>query len=82
MKGDDYQTYDLVLAAFLVASEISRLTDVASHNGGRKLFRFDPAPSKEQLIQFYSGEAMVSARRFAEVFASLKGASYTMKGMP
>ena len=82
MKTGAYQTYDLVLAAFLLASEISRLTDVASHNGGRKLFCFAPAPSKEQLIQFYSGEAMVSARRFAEVYATLKGTHYTMKGMP
>jgi len=79
MKHGAYETYDLVLASFLIAAEASHLIDIATHDGGRKLFCFDPAPSKEDLIKFYSGEATVSARRFAEVFASLKGAGYTMR---
>ena len=79
MRDDQYQTYDLVLASYLVASDSSHLTDIREHENGRKLFCFDPAPSKEQLIEFYSGDATVSARKFAEVFATLKGTSYTMK---
>lgn len=79
MSGHNYQTYDIVLASFLIASDAAKLTDIASNGDGRKLFCFDPAPSKEQLIQFYSGEAVVSARRFAEVFATLKGSGYTLK---
>jgi len=79
MKNAAYQTFDLVLAAFLIASDTCRLTDIGTQELGRKLFYFQPAPSKEQLIKFYSGEAVVSARRFAEVFASLKGAGFTMR---
>ena len=79
---NNYQTYDLVLAAFLLASDAARLVDIRPNGDGRKLFHFAPAPSKEQLIQFYSGEATVSARRFAEVFATLKGAGYTMRAYP
>ena len=82
MRFDDYQTYDLVLAAYLIACDLCRLSNIQSSGNGRKLFCFDPTPTKEQLIQFYSGEAMVSARRFAEVYATLKGTRYTMKGMP
>ena len=74
-----YETYDLVLASYLVATDTARLTDIASRDDGRKLFRFDPVPPKELLIRFYSGEAVVSARRFAEVFASLKGTNFTLK---
>jgi hypothetical protein len=67
------------LATYLIAGDVSKLTDITSNGDGRKLFCFSPTPSKEQLIQFYSGEAKVSARRFAEVFATLKGAGYTMR---
>lgn len=74
-----YRTYDLTLAAFLVASDVTRLTDIASNGDGRKLFCFNPAPSKQQLLDFYSGTALVSARKFAEVFATLKGTGYTLK---
>ena len=79
MKTQGYSTYDLVLAAFLVASEASRLADITSNGDGRKRFVFNPAPKKEDLIRFYSGEAQVSARRFAEAWATLKGAGYTMR---
>jgi hypothetical protein len=79
MSEANYQTYDLVLAAYLVAGDVCRLVDIRSSGNGRKLFCFDPAPSKEQLIQFYSGEALVSARRFAEVFSTLKGTGFTLK---
>ena len=77
--GTRYQTYDLVLATYLIASEVCSLTDIASNGDGRKLFCFNPAPSKEQLIEFYAGTAQVSARKFAEVFATLKGSGYTLK---
>jgi|GEM_PF-2637344 len=79
MNGAAYQTYDIVLASYLIASESSRLTDITGNGDGRKLFCFDPAPTKEQLIQFYSGEAHVSARKYAEALASLKGSAYTMR---
>jgi len=79
MKNGAYQTFDIVLATYLIAGDVAQLTDIATHESGRKQFCFHPAPSKEQLIQFYSGAAQVSARRFAEVFATLKGTGYTMK---
>lgn len=82
MNNDaSYQTYDLVLATYLIAGDVCKLTDItsASNGDGRKLFCFNPAPSKEQLIEFYAGTAQVSARKFAEVFATLKGSGYTLK---
>lgn len=74
-----YHTHDIVLATYLIAGEVCQLTDIASNGDGRKLFCFNPAPSKEQLIEFYAGTAQVSARKFAEVFATLKGSGYTLK---
>lgn len=79
MKPTRYETHDLALAAFLIASESTRLTDIASNGDGRKRFIFDPPPDKETLIRFYSGESQVSARRFAEALSSLKGSGYTMR---
>jgi hypothetical protein len=79
MNARPYHTHDIVLATYLIAGEICKLTDIASNGDGRKLFCFDPPPTKEQLIQFYSGEAVVSARRFAETFATLKGTGFTLK---
>jgi len=79
MKAETYQTFDIVLATYLIAGDVCKLTDITGNGDGRKLFCFNPVPSKEQLIQFYSGEAVVSARRFAEVFATLKGTGYTLK---
>jgi hypothetical protein len=74
-----YETYDLVLAAYLVAGDVCRLIDIRSSGNGRKLFQFSPSPTKEDLVRFYSGAAHVSARRFAEAFATLKGSGYTMR---
>jgi len=79
MKERAYHTHDLVLASYLIAGDIAQLTDITTLESGRKLFCFRPVPAKEQLIEFYSGVALVSARRFAEVFATLKGTGYTMK---
>ena len=79
MKNNAYHTYDIVLAAFLIAGDVSRITDIQALDTGRKLFQFDPRPTKEQLVSFYSGEATVSARRFAEVYSTLKGTNYTMQ---
>jgi len=79
MMNDTYATFDLTLAAFLVATDSARLTDITGHGDGRKRFVFNPAPNKADLIRFYSGEAEVSARRFAEAWATLKGAGYTMR---
>ncbi len=80
MKNGAYQTFDIVLATYLIAGDVTQLTDIATHDSGRKLFSFHPVPAKKQLIEFYSGAAQVSARRFAEVFATLKGTNYTMAG--
>ena len=77
--GARYKTFDLVLATYLIAGDVSKLIDIRSNGDGRKLFCFTPAPSKEQLIEFYAGTAQVSARKFAEVFATLKGSGYTLK---
>ncbi len=79
-NGEAYRTFDIVLATYLIAGDFSKLVDISANGAdGRKLFCFNPAPTKEQLIRFYSGEAVVSARRFAETFASLKGSGYTLK---
>jgi|CXWL01.1.fsa_nt_gi hypothetical protein len=77
--GARYKTFDLVLATYLIAGDVSKLIDIRSNGDGRKLFCFTPAPSKEQLIEFYSGLATVSAKKFAETFATLKGAGHTMR---
>jgi hypothetical protein len=79
MDSPVYKTYDLALASFLVSGDVVKLIDITSTGDGRKLFCFNPAPSKEQLIEFYAGTAKVSARKFAEVFATLKGSGYTLR---
>ena len=79
MRERVYGTYDIVLATYLIAGDVCKLTDITSNGNSRKLFCFDPAPSKEQLIEYYAGTAQVSARKFAEVFATLKGSGYTLK---
>ena len=73
MNARAYETYDLTLAAFLVATDSARLTDITGNGGGRKRFVFNPPPSKAALIRFYSGEAEVSARRFAEAWSRALG---------
>ena len=79
MDASAYETYDLVLAAYLVAGEVSQLVAIRSPGNGRKLFHFSSSPKKEDLIRFYSGEAQVSARRFADVFSTLNGSGSTLK---
>jgi hypothetical protein len=73
-----YETTDLFLASFLIASKHSSLKGITDNGYGRKTFVLEPTPSQEIILKFYSGEEKVSAIKLFEVFGSLKAATYTL----
>lgn len=81
-KSDEmnrYETTDLFFASFLIASGYSTLEDIWDSGTGRKTFIFEPAPSQEVILGFYSGSETVSAIRLFEAFQSLKSATYVVQ---
>jgi len=73
-----YETTDLFLASFLVASKHSALRGIKDNGFGRKTFVLEPPPSQDTILRFYNGEERVSAIKLFEVFGSLKAATYTL----
>lgn len=68
-----YQTSDLALAAFLVASGIT-LVEIDWQNPYRAIFCFgDPQRAEELAARFLTGEALVSALPYANALSDLKG---------
>ena len=74
-----YETTDLFLASFLLASKHSALKGINDNGYGRKTFCFEPPPSQEVILRYYNGEEKVSAIKLVEAFGSLKAATYTQK---
>jgi hypothetical protein len=73
-----YETTDLFMASFLVASGHSTLKGIRDNGYGRKTFILEPLPSQDIILRFYNGEEKVSAIKLFEVFGSLKAATYTL----
>ncbi len=73
-----YNTNDIYLSAFLIASGNSKLVGIQDQASGRKVFEFEPPPSPEVILKFYSGEQKVSALRLLEALQSLKAATYVV----
>ena len=74
-----YQTTDIFFASFLIASGYSTLKDIWDNGSGRKTFVFEPAPTQEVILGFYSGTESVAALRLFEAFQSLKSATYVVQ---
>ena len=74
-----YETADLSFAAFLVASGHSNLVDIKGNDSFKKTFVFNPSPSQDVILGFYTGSLKVSAIRLIESYQSLKSATYLVK---
>jgi hypothetical protein len=77
-RMSQYETTDLFLASFLVASKHSSLKGITDNGYGRKTFVFEPSPSQEIILRFYNGEEKISAIKLLETLGSLKAATYTL----
>lgn len=73
-----WQTSDIYLASFLIASGHSALKNILDAQGGKKIFVFAPEPSKDVILKFYAGEGRVNALRLFESFGRLKAATYVL----
>ena len=62
---ENCQNFDIAVAANLIDGVVCTITDTASKGDGRRLFHFNPAQSKKQLIECYAETAIVSARSCA-----------------
>jgi hypothetical protein len=81
MKKDDelYETTDLALASFLLASMHANLVDIGKNDQHKKTFVFDPGPPKHVILGFYDGSEKVSAIRLIEAYEKLKAATHVLK---
>jgi len=73
-----YNTTDLFLASFLIASKHSTLKGITDNGYGRKTFIFEPEPSNEIIMRFYAGGEQVNALKLFEAFQRLKSATYVL----
>lgn len=72
-KPSPYQTSDLPLAAFLIASGIP-LVEIQWPDPYRAVFCFGkPQKAEELAARFITGEALVSALAYSNALADLKG---------
>jgi hypothetical protein len=71
-----WQTSDIYLASFIIASERSNLRNIVDGTNGKKTFIFDPEPPKEFIMSFYAGGELVNALKLFEAFQRLKSAIY------
>ena len=74
-----YETADLFLASFLVASGHTYLVDIKRNDHGKKIFVFNPCPPEQVILGFYNGSEKVSAIRIIESYQNLKLATYVFK---
>lgn len=73
-----WQTSDIYLASFLIASEHSNLKNIVDGVGGKKTFVFEPEPTKNVIMSFYAGGGEVNALKLFEAFQRLKSATYVL----
>lgn len=50
-----WQTSDIYLASFLIASGHSNLTNIMDGPAGKRTFVFEPEPPKAVIMKFYGG---------------------------
>ena len=78
-SNDYYETPDLALASFLVASGHTYLVDIRRNDHGKKIFVFNPYPPEQVIFGFYNGSEKVSAKRLTESYQNLKLATCVLK---
>lgn len=72
-----YESEKLTFCAYLVASGKAQLVDTKPTGNGRQVaFLLSYAPTKEEIAEFFSGSATVSALRYSEAMSTLKSAAY------
>ena len=72
-----YRTSKLVFAAYLVATDKAKLIGVEPvPNGGNVAFVLSPEPTESDVSDFFGGDGTVSARKYSESLATLKGAAH------
>ncbi len=77
---ETFQTEDLHLAAYLIASGKSRLQAILNGDSWKKSFELSPPPNDGDIAGYYTGNAEVSALRLCEQLRSLKTAiKYSME---
>lgn len=78
MNTDEYSTHDIYLSSFLISLGKFKLKRVQDDGGIRKVFIIKPKPDESLIIEFYSGEAKVSALKLLESLQSLKSACHVL----
>ena len=73
-----WETSDIYLASFLIASNHSSLKNIVDGSAGKKIFVFSPEPSNDAIMRFYAGGEEVNALKLFEAFQRLKSATYVL----
>jgi len=74
---DTYRTEKLIFAAYLIAAGKATLTGAETIPHGKNvIFILSREPTDEDITEFFSGEARVSALRYAEAINTLKSVAY------
>ncbi len=71
----NYETFDLNLAAYLIAAGFCHLKRIDGQSGWKKTFVVSPEPSEEEISGFYNGTGEVQALELCNQLRSLKAAS-------
>ena len=77
---NNYQTNDIYLASYLIASGFCDLAKITEFDGWKKTFVLSPGPEDRDISAFYSGAATVSALKICNQLRSLKAACQNTKG--
>jgi len=78
MNSNEYATHDLYLSSFLMTQGQFKLKAIRDNGNGRKIFVFEPKPDHSVILEFYNGEAKVSAIKLLESLSTLKSATYVL----
>ncbi|GEM_PF-2718734 len=70
-----YETQDLNLAAYLIATGACRLNSINGHDTWKKTFVMLPVPDQKTIEEFYSGRGTVGALEFCNQLRNLKSAT-------
>jgi hypothetical protein len=77
LRSKQYITEKLTFAAYLIAANKTELAGTEpSGNGRNVLFLLSKPPTDDDVTQFFSGSATVSALRFSEAINTLKSVAY------
>lgn len=70
-----YETQDLNLAAYLIASGSCHLKAINGHDTWKKTFVLSPVPDQKAIEEFYNGNGPVGALKFCNQLRNLKSAT-------